>query len=191
MTEQTKHSGNVTVFLIRQTGTLAACWTVTSGIPIAWLLTLVTHCHGTTSQSSTSISCKSVKSGCVGHSGTNGTPKLIPEMFNRVEVRTALHPQILENSLFPSCGDLGSQLVAKFLLSISQHWDFLQWWCCSREFDASPHHRTTSTKRCHQCVLHLNPSAVGRTCCLLVVQWSSCSKMLRKRGPKIVNKEDC
>ena len=42
--------------------------------------------------------------GCVGHSGTNSTPKLIPQVFNGVEVRTGvlsrpfhpIHSHILE-----------------------------------------------------------------------------------------------
>ena len=73
---------------------------------MAWhlLLMLVTCCCRMASHSSTSICCKCSQRCCVGHFGTNSTPKLIPQVqvFSGVEVRTAgrtnhpLHSQILE-----------------------------------------------------------------------------------------------
>lgn len=74
---------------LQQSATSSSCWSP------AW-----SHCCGVASHSSTSICHKSAN--VLGHSGINSTPKLLPRMFSRVEVRTVgrsfhlLHSQTLE-----------------------------------------------------------------------------------------------
>ena len=112
--------------------------------------------------------------GCVGHSGTNSTPKLIPQVFNGVEVRTAsrpfhpLHSHILEvvsdkpHPLGASIVMLEDRVRSQTVEIWDCHWlqNLISISLCieiasndkpsfSSEGDATPHHHTASTKICH------------------------------------------
>ncbi|XP_051239305.1 uncharacterized protein LOC127353784 [Dicentrarchus labrax] len=97
--------------------------------------------------------------GCVGHSGTNSTPKLIPQVFNGVEVRTAgrpfhpLHSHILE-VVSDKPRPVGASVV---ILEDSVQSQTVEIWDChwlqnlisiALCIETLTHH-TASTKRCY------------------------------------------
>lgn len=89
---------------------------------------------------------------CVGHSGMNSTPKLTPEVFNGIEVRTAgrpSHPLLKPNPVGVSIvvlegrilSYMGLPLVAEshlyLCIEITSNEEMP---CFSSEGDAAPHH---------------------------------------------------
>ena len=113
--------------------------------------------------------------GCVGHSKTYSTPKLIPQMFNWVEVWThgrPVHP-VHSHILEVGCNDPGSVGASVVILEDGVRSHILKVWdrhwpqdliaisdcvevspnddkvCLPSYRDATPHHDTAPTESCH------------------------------------------
>lgn len=120
----------------KQTGALA-CRRMTI---TAWhllfrlVISLVTHCCGMPSHSSTAFVASHPTWLCrsLWDSG-NSSPMLIPQVLNGVEECWHVIPSSPSNHLggeilIPDCGAMELSLVLEFHVSVCLHWDCLQYW---------------------------------------------------------------